>query len=150
MACDISRVFHTLIRAIQATDETKSRVRDQSERTANTFSFWNRAGRLRSSLEILANYVRRVQQLTATSVGNSFKQRVHSELTSQVTDLIEQCTSLLIQLKEISLLDDNGQKLTASQPQLHQHRKVIYETLEGELNKLRQLRDAEVCFLVPF
>ncbi|THD21902.1 Anaphase-promoting complex subunit 4 [Fasciola hepatica] len=145
MSCDISRVFHTLIRAIHATGETKSskNLPNRPAKSSNTFSFWNRAGRLRSNLEVLAEYVRRVQQLTATSVGNSFKQRVHSELTSQVTDLIEQCTSLLIQLKEISRLDDSGLKLASSQQQLNQHRQAIYEALEGELNKLKRLRDVE-------
>ncbi|VDP78174.1 unnamed protein product [Echinostoma caproni] len=145
MSCDISRAFHTLIRAIQTTDEIKQKnnARTRPSKSANTFSFWNRAARLRSNLEVLADYVKRVQQLTATTVGNAFKQRAHSELTNQVTELIEQCTALLIQLKEVSRLNEGGQQLTPSQQQLRQHRQVIYESLELELNKLKKLRDAE-------
>ncbi|CAL8080404.1 unnamed protein product [Calicophoron daubneyi] len=144
MACDVSRTFHTLIRAIQTTREINrsEKVRPKKE-ASNAFSFINRAYSLRKNLLLLADYVKRVQQLTASSVSNTVKQRVHAELTEQVTTLIDQCTALLIQLKEVSRLDDSGSPLSIEHAQLREHRQVVHESLEEQLNKLKELRDLE-------
>ncbi|KER24778.1 hypothetical protein T265_07663 [Opisthorchis viverrini] len=149
MACDISRIFQTIVHALETTGELSSlRARTDSNslknKPQNAFSFWNRASSLRGSLCVLAGYIKRVQQLTGTSLGSSTKQRLHSELTEQVTQMIDQCTTLLLQLKETSRLDELGRVLTNDQKQLKQHRQVVVECLEEEMNKLRRLKDMEL------
>ncbi|KAF5399534.1 hypothetical protein PHET_07303 [Paragonimus heterotremus] len=145
MSCDISRIFHTLVRALETTGEC--RLRDASPRQGkpiHSFSFSNRAASLRKNLRVLADYIRRVQKLTGDCVGNKFKQKTQADLTEQVTTLIDHCGALLVQLKEISGLDDqSGAPLTQDQMQTRQHRQAIFESLEEELNRLRGLRDLE-------
>ncbi|KAF7237762.1 hypothetical protein EG68_11583 [Paragonimus skrjabini miyazakii] len=146
MSCDISRIFHTLVRALETTGECRLRGASPGQRKSNqSFSFSNRAASLQKNLRLLADYIRRVQKLTGDCVGNKFKQKTQADLTEQVTTLIEHCGALLVQLDEISGLDDqSGAPLTQDRMQTRQHRQAIFESLEEELNRLRSLRDLEL------
>ncbi|CAH8539423.1 unnamed protein product [Dicrocoelium dendriticum] len=143
MSCDITRIFHTLARALESTEVKVNRSKDplkvQSSKRTDRLCFWNRAESLRQNLHILANYLKRVRQLTGTSVGNKFKQKSHRDLTEQVTVLIDQCAALLVQLKGVTAKSECPE----GGPQLMQHEQAICDSLEESLNKLRHLRNAE-------
>lgn len=147
MSCDITRVFHTLARALESTELKLHISRDpqaQPPKQADPLCFWIRAGSLRQNLHILSNYLNRVRQLTGTSVSNKFKQKSHSELTQQVTVLIDQCAMLLVQLKGIAAKGEYfGDESRQNRSQLMQHEQSICELLEEYLSKLRRARDAE-------
>lgn len=175
MSCDISPIFASLVSSIKPTtpklstlEEGKKKVTDKlstklSSSTGYEFSFQTRAESLHSSLKVLSNYLKRIHQLTAGTLGNSTKQRLHAELTENVTVLIEQCTLLLAQLKDLihtpvtdsikdtsrvdkrtESIDNDDDNVSNSKNQLVSHRLTIHKLLSEELDSLKKLRESEI------
>nr|AAW27133.1 SJCHGC04842 protein [Schistosoma japonicum] len=175
MSCDISPIFASLVSSIKPTtpklstlEEGKKKVTDKlstklSSSTGYEFSFQTRAESLHSSLKVLSNYLKRIHQLTAGTLGNSTKQRLHAELTENVTVLIEQCTLLLAQLKDLihtpvtnstedtsrvdkrtKSINNDDDDVTNSKNQLVSHRLTIHKLLSEELDSLKKLRESEI------
>ncbi|CAH8526643.1 unnamed protein product [Schistosoma turkestanicum] len=168
MSRDISPLFTSLVSSIRPTssnlssisdaDETKKKKMDISD-TTYEFSFHTRAESLHSSLKILSTYLKRIHQLTAGTLGNTMKQRLHAELTENVTVLIDQCTLLLAQLKDLiyTTKNDNSSKMDKTtksisndvgnsdcKNQLISHRLTIHKLLSDELDSLKKLRESEI------
>ncbi|VDQ07859.1 unnamed protein product [Trichobilharzia regenti] len=173
MACDISQVFTTIVSSLQHTtcknvsseknaDKTTSKT-PPSPSTASPdyeFSFQSRAKSLHSSLQVLSNYLKRIHQLTSGTLGNVIKQRLHSELTEHANLLIDQCTVLLTQLKDLIPIhnsnDDHNNNRSKtikesaaaaaanSKSQLISHRLTVHKLLSEELDYLKKIRAEEL------
>ncbi|CAH8852797.1 unnamed protein product [Trichobilharzia szidati] len=170
MACDISQVFNTIVSSIQHTTckEVSSEKNDDKTAASKTssptsspstspdyeFSFQSRAKSLHSNLQALSEYLKRIHQLTSGTLVNVTKQRLHSELTEHVNLLIEQCTVLLIQLKDLIPIhhhhnsnEDNRSKTIKevnSKSQLISHRLTVHKLLSEELDHLKKIRTDEL------
>lgn len=149
MSCDITKIFHTIIRALETTNEDGSfkSLNQASKRStpSDAFSFHNRATSLLANLHSLSEYIKRVQHLTGTTLGSRSKQKMHSELMNQVTSMFDQCTTLLGQLKNVSrFAEDLETTRKDNERQLLQHRSAVFDLLEEKLTELRRLRDMEV------
>ncbi|CAH8565495.1 unnamed protein product [Heterobilharzia americana] len=164
MSCDISQLFTSIVSSIQPTCKlSNSEKRKSDEQTKSSglcndeFSFQTRAKSLHSSLQVLSSYLKRIHQLTSGTLGNPIKQRLHAELTENVNVLIEQCTLLLGQLKDLISTDgsssSSGSKLDkpmksneerSNRNQLISHRSAIHKLLTEELDNLRKLRAIEM------
>lgn len=166
MSRDISPLFTSLVSSIRPTIPELSptfeeKRREKTSPTGYEFSFQTRAESLHSSLKVLSNYLKRIHQLTAGTLGNSTKQRLHAELTENVTVLIEQCTLLLTQLKDLihttkdinqsktSIHDDSNINNNNHKNQLISHRLTIHKLLSEELDSLKKIRESEVSFFLP-
>ncbi|CAH8595644.1 unnamed protein product [Schistosoma haematobium] len=161
MSRDISPLFTSLVSSIRPTiPELSPTFKEEKKKKKNSptgfeFSFQTRAESLHSSLKVLSNYLKRIHQLTAGTLGNSTKQRLHAELTENVTVLIEQCTLLLAQLKDLihttkdinqsktSIHDDSNINNNHNN-QLISHRLTIHKLLSEELDSLKKIRESEI------
>ncbi|VDP23553.1 unnamed protein product [Schistosoma margrebowiei] len=160
MSRDISTLFTSLVSSIRPTIPELSPTFEEKKKkktspTGYEFSFQTRAESLHSSLKVLSNYLKRIHQLTAGTLGNSTKQRLHAELTENVTVLIEQCTLLLTQLKDLihttkdinqskTSIHDNSNINNNNNNQLISHRLTIHKLLSEELDSLKKIRESEI------
>lgn len=161
MSLDISPLFTSLVSSIKPKIPELSSTFDEKKikkisPSGYEFSFQTRAESLHLSLKVLSNYLKRIHQLTAGTLGNSTKQRLHAELTENVTVLIEQCTLLLVQLKDLIHTTKDINKINQSTISIHNdsninnnnqlisHRLTIHKLLSEELDSLKKLRESEI------
>ncbi|KAH9286675.1 Syntaxin-18 [Echinococcus granulosus] len=145
MACDITRVFTSTVRALSTSSmsqksSTASSVAIEGHAlppTTDTFS--SRAHRLHSELVTVRQHLAHAGELSrALATNDSARQRMYHEVAKVINSALEQCGQLLQQLQRCR---SGGE---AGKGQASEHRKAVCRSLEEFLKSLQKARDEQV------
>ncbi|KAL7061554.1 hypothetical protein AAHC03_01540 [Spirometra sp. Aus1] len=158
MSCNISNIFFNTVRALKtsgsAGDSRKSSVStlsgsqyDKPTPTNVTDVFSTRARGLAAELQVVRDHLSKARILSvAVASQDAVRQRLYHELAKQIVDALDQCSQLLTQLRQYSLLTTgDGADESPKRPQLQEHQRTVCKLLEESLNALKRERDNQVA-----
>ncbi|KAL5966619.1 Syntaxin-18 [Taenia solium] len=145
MACDITRVFTSTVRALSTSSMPRKPSTGSSTTTKGhasppiTDTFSSRAHRLYSELVTVRQHLAHAGELSrALATNDASRQRMYHEVVKVINDALEHCGQLLQQLQRCRGEGESGKG------QASEHRRAVCRSLEALLKSLQKERDEQV------
>lgn len=145
MACDITRVFTSTVRALSTSSMSRKSSNASSAATEAhasppiTDAFSLRAHRLYAELVTVRQHLAHAGELSrALATNDASRQRMYHEVVKVINDALEQCGQLLLQLQRCQGEGESGKG------QAGEHRRAVCRSLEAFLKSLQRARDEQV------
>ncbi|VDM17976.1 unnamed protein product [Hydatigera taeniaeformis] len=144
MACDITRVFTSTVRALSTSVSRKSSTVSSAATEGKasppaTDSFSSRARRLHAELVTVRKHLVHAGELSrALATSDASLQRTYHEVVMVINNTLEQCGQLLQQLQRFR---GEGER---DKGQASEHRKAVCRSLEAFSKSLQRARDEQV------
>ncbi|KAL5111083.1 Syntaxin-18 [Taenia crassiceps] len=145
MACDITRVFTSTVRALSTSSMSR---KSSSASFANTEghasppvtdAFSSRAHRLYAELAMVRQHLTHAGDLSrALATNDASRQRMYHEVVKVINDALDQCGQLLQQLQRWRGEGELGKG------QASEHRRAVCRSLEAFLKSVQRARDEQV------
>ncbi|VDK32954.1 unnamed protein product [Taenia asiatica] len=145
MACDITRVFTSTVRALSTSLMPRQPSTGSSATTKGhasppiTDTFSSRAHRLYAELVTVRQHLAHAGELSrALATNDASRQRMYHEVVKVINDALQQCGQLLQQLQRCRGEGESGKG------QASEHRRAVCRSLETFLKSLQKARDEQV------
>ncbi|VDL89793.1 unnamed protein product [Schistocephalus solidus] len=160
MSCNISKIFFNTVRALKTSDSGSDSRKSSFSPLASSKCgkpvranapdvFSTRARGLAGELQVVRDHLSKARVLgVAVASQDAVRQRLYHELAKQIVDALDQCSQLLSQLRQYSLLTTAGGSdadEVSKRPQLQEHQRTVCKLLEESLNALKRERDDQVA-----